>query len=176
MKISRLAVLALVTLASFVATAQTFGFATTGGGLYCNYEQLSYYGGGLWAGSDNLSACGVSTYAEIVGFTVTVPNQGSGAHGAGVVYGDAIFTALVPGDAGNEYAVFTKLKCNKKDKSGHYLGANGWIGIAGITGYFAGVANGPLSCDIPGRNGIEPTLGISAGAAIQDSKRNRTSQ
>jgi hypothetical protein len=163
MKFPMLAALALVVLGSVLASAQTFGFGSAGGGLYCNYEQLSYYGGGLWGGQDNTSACGEANSTAIIGFTATVPNRGEEAYGAGVVYGDALYNLFMPGDPGDQYTVFTKLKCNKKNKSGQYVGPNGWVGIAAISGFFAGVNSGPLSCDIPGKRGAIATMGFSIG-------------
>ena len=150
-----LAVLALGTLAS----AQTFGFGTgPGGGLYCNYEQLSYAGGGLWGGVDNLSPCGAS-YSTLSGFTASVP-AGPMAHGKGVVYGDSIYAAY-NGLPEAMWTVFTKLKCNKVNKFGQFTGPDGWEGVAAFSGFFAGTNQGPLSCAIPGKNGVAPTKGAN---------------
>ena len=156
--------LALLTLTVFgcaFASAQSFGFVSGGGRLYCNYEQLSYAGGGLWGGSDNLSACGFSVNATISGFTATVTNKGEVAHGAGVIYGDSIPAVSTPGNA--QWTMFTKLKCNKQNKSGQYIGALGWEGLAAFSGFFAGTNEGFLSCTIPGRNGATPTKGLTTG-------------
>jgi hypothetical protein len=161
-KLKVLAVLTLVVLGCVFVSAQTFGFGTSigGTGLYCNYEQLKDYGGGLWAGVDNLSMCG-GTYSTISGFNATVPNTAQ-AHGKGVVYGDNIYWAYNGAQA--QWTVFTKLKCNKKNKSGRYVGLNGWVGVASITGVFAGFNQGPLSCEIPGKRGVVPTAGVSTSA------------
>lgn len=154
-----LAVLALGTLAS----AQTFGFGTSigGSGLYCNFEQLKYYGGGLWAGLDNLSACGSSVNATISGFTASIPAAaGAQVRGKGVVYGDSIYAAY-NGDAFAMWTVFSKTKCNKVNKFGRFTGTNSWEGVAAFSGYLAGTNQGPLSCNIPGKNGVAPTKGAS---------------
>jgi hypothetical protein len=98
-----------------------------------------------------ISACGSGVDADIGGFTVTVPNRGGAAHGAGVVYGDDIYTALYGGLVG-QWTVFTKLKCNKM-KGGVYVGPSGWVGIASISMLLGSVNAGPLSCAIPGKNG-----------------------
>ena len=154
-----LAVLALGTFAS----AQTFGFASLGGGLYCNYEQLVNYGGGAWAGYDNLSACGASVNATIMGIQSTVPNVGLPTGGPGIVYGDSIY-AVYNGDPFAQWTVFTKTKCNKQDRFGHYLGSLGWVGLAGFSGFYAGSNEGYLSCAIPGHKGVTPTKGASTVA------------
>jgi len=155
-----LAVLALGTLAS----AQTFGFGTSigGSGLYCNYEQLFYYGGALWAGEDNLSACPYAPvgYSAAAGFGASVPNVGPAAHGKGVVYGDSIYAAY-DGIAEAQWTVFTKLKCNKVSKTGVYTGTDGWEGVAGFYGFFGGTNAGPLSCNIPAKNGVKATKGAN---------------
>jgi hypothetical protein len=154
-----LAVLALGTLAS----AQTFGFGTSigGSGLYCNYEQLQNAGGGLWGGSDNLvTACGATSNSTISGFNATVPNVGPMAHGPGVVYGDSIY-AVFNGDPFAQWTVFTKLKCNKVNKIGKFVGTDGWEGVAAFSGFFAGTNQGPLSCAIPGKHGAVATKGAS---------------
>ena len=41
MNIKSLTVIALCILGCSFASAQTFGFASVGGGLYCNFEQLA---------------------------------------------------------------------------------------------------------------------------------------
>jgi len=151
-----LAVLALGTLAS----AQTFGFTSVGGGLYCNYEQLVNYGSGIWAGSDNLSACGVGVNATIMGIQSTVPAIGLPTGGQGVVYGDTIY-ATYNGLTTAQWTVFTKTKCNRQDRFGHYLGSLGWVGLAGFSGFYAGSNQGYLSCSIPGQKGVAATKGAS---------------
>ena len=153
-----LVVLALGTLAS----AQSFGFASTGGGLYCNYEQFTYMSGGLAAGYDNLSPCGVSVNATIAGFNASVP-AGPQAHGKGVVYGDSIY-AVYNGDPYAMWGVFSKLKCNKQNKFGQYVGALGWEGNAAFSGLELGTNQGFLSCTIPGKNGAAPTKGATVRA------------
>lgn len=158
MKLKMLAVLTLVVFGCAFASAQSFGFASTYGGLYCNYEQLSYYGGGLWAGSDNLSACGSSYNSTISGFTASA--KGAEAHGPGVVYGDTIYAQL-DGLPTFQWTVFTKLKCNKQNKYGQYTGSDGWEGVAGASGYFLGTNQGPLSCSLPGKHGVQATKGVN---------------
>ena len=151
-----LAVLALSTLAA----AQTFGFASVGGGLYCNYEQLTNNGSGIWSGSDNLSVCGSTVNATISGFNVGVPAIGLPTGGQGVAYGDSIYAAF-SGDPFAQWTVFTRLACNTKDRYGHYLGHLGWFGLASFSGFFAGGNTGYLSCSIPGPKEA-PTKGLSA--------------
>ena len=131
--------------------AQTFGFASTGAGLYCNYEQLSYAGGGLWSGIDNQSVCGMSINAAISGFSASVPNRGGGVHGTGVVYGDNIYAVAGSGAPEAQWTVYTKLKCNKQDKFGYYVGPLAWIGNAAFSGISVGTNLGYLSCTLPSK-------------------------
>jgi hypothetical protein len=166
MKLKTLAILTLGIFGCAVASAQTFGFGTAigGSGLYCNYYQVTYLGGGLWAGIDNLSVCGDS-YSTIVGFAATVPGVGPSAHGRGVVWGDSIY-AVYNGCPECQWTVFTKFvglnpDCNKKNKSGKFIGTNHWEGVAAFSGVFAGSVEGPLSCTIPGKNGVTPTKGVN---------------
>lgn len=160
MKLKMLAVFTLVVFGCAFASAQTFGFASVGGGLYCNYEQLSNAGGGAWGGLDNLSACGVGVNATISGFNASLPAMGQPAGGAGVVYGDSIYAAY-NGDPFAQWTVFTRLQCNTQNRFGQYTGRYGWAGVAAFSGFFAGGNHGFLSCSIPGKNGVAPTKGPS---------------
>lgn len=165
MKLKMLAVLTLVVFGCAFASAQTFGFGVAVGSsaLYCNFEQLSYAGGGLYGGSDNLSACGLSESSTISGFAGTVANRGELAHGAGVIYGDSIY-ATTSGDAAAQWTVFSKLKCNHTNKFGDFTGSDGWEGVAAFSGTFAGTNQGPLSCSLPGKGGKTPTKGVNTMA------------
>jgi hypothetical protein len=151
-------VIAVFTLVcSVMASGQTFGFASAGGGLYCNYIVFTDDSGGVVAGYDNLSACGNLVNSTVAGFRATVPNDGLAAHGAGIVYGDSLYSTLY-GTATEQWAVFMKLKCNQQ-KNGKYIGAPGWEGVAAFSGFLGGVNDGPLSCSIPGKNGKAATKG-----------------
>jgi hypothetical protein len=146
------------------ASAQTFGFASTGGGIYCNYIQLSYSGGGLWGGFDNFSVCGGAPYSTISGFSASVSKKsGNAVYGDGVIYGDSIYAAS-SGEPQDQWTVFTKLKCNKLGKDGHYTGDFGWIGVAAFSGVFGGTSYGYLTCTIPSKTDGDaimrgPTMG-----------------
>jgi hypothetical protein len=157
-----LAVLTLVVFGCAFASAQTFGFGVAIGssGLYCNIEQLSYAGGGLYGGIDNLSVCGDSVNSVIGGFASSVANRGELAHGAGVVYGDSIYAAT-SGNSQLQWTVFSKLKCNHTNKFGDFTGTDGWVGVANFYGSVAGTNQGPLSCSLPGKNGKAPTKGLN---------------
>ena len=93
MKLKSLLVITLFVVACSFASAQTFGFASTGGGLYCNYEQLTNAGTGFYGGLDNLSACGLSVNGTLSGFLGSVKNEGGPGIWAGVTYGDSVFAA-----------------------------------------------------------------------------------
>jgi hypothetical protein len=144
---------------SFAASAQSFGFASTGGGLYCNFEQLSI-SGGFVGGYDNLSACGSGVNSTISGFNATVPNDGPSVHGPGVVYGDSIYATL-SGDPYAQWTVFSKLKANKVNKEGQYTGTYSWIGAASFSGVFVGTNEGYLSSSVPGKNGNYASKGAT---------------
>lgn len=152
MKVKMLLVVTLLVVCGSFASAQTFGFASTGGGLFCNFEQLASGGAGAWGGVDNLSACGASVNSTISGLDVTVPAHGQPTGGAGVLYGDSIYAAL-SGDPFAQWTVFTKLKCNSQNRFGQYTGNYGWNGVAAFSGFFAGGNHGYLSCTVPGRQG-----------------------
>ena len=163
--------LTLGLLACTFASAQSFGFASASGALYCNYIVVGSDQEGVGiVGVDNLSACGDSLNSTIAGFVATVPNRGQAAHGAGVVYGDSIY-AVTSGDSQAMWAVFNKLKCNKVNKSGHYTGPLGWYGIAAFSGFAAGTNEGYVSCTIPGKNGAASTKGPSTGAMRSRAKK-----
>lgn len=161
MKMKSIFVIALFVVGCNFAMAQTFGFASVGGGLYCNYEQLSNAGAGAWGGVDNLSACGVGVNSTISGLNAYVPAVGQPAGGWGVVYGDSIYAAY-SGNPFAQWTVFTKLKCNTQNKFGQYMGAYGWNGVAAFSGFFVGGNHGFLSCSIPGAAGVAPTRRTSA--------------
>jgi hypothetical protein len=164
-KKTTLVIAALSLFGSVLAAGQTFGFASAGGGFHCNYEQLSYEGGGLWAGIDNLSACGLSTNATISGFSASIQkSDGLPVYGPGVIYGDSIY-ATIYGMTTAQLTVYTKTKCNKQNGLGQYLGHPSWMVVAGFSGFFSGTNSGFLSCEIPGEKGVVPSLGPSFGGA-----------
>jgi hypothetical protein len=170
LKLKSLLVITLFVVACGFASAQTFGFASTGGGLYCNYEQLVSEGSGFYAGSDNLSACGGAVNATIAGFQGTLKNEGAGVFGAGVTYGDTLYGTLY-GETTAQWTVFSKLKANKVNKFGEILGSYSWIGVAGFSGEFGGENLGFLLSEIPGRNGKSVTKGASVVSKAQFKKK-----
>jgi hypothetical protein len=148
MKLRILAVLTLGLLGCALAPGQTFGFASAGGGLYCNYEQLAVASPGFWDGYDNLSACGSSVNSTIAGFTATLASDGGPTHGQGVIYGDVIYLIL-SGDPFAQWTLYTRLQCNKKNKKGKYTGPFGWFGVAAFSGVVTSTEYGYLSCTLP---------------------------
>jgi hypothetical protein len=192
-KLRIIAVLAVLALGTF-ASAQTFGFASVGGGAYCNFEQLVNNGDDVYSGVDNVTdVCyagdGLTYNGAIAGFTAALPNAGLPVHGAGVDYGDSIYEAseadvnefyidLGYGNPGyfstEQWTVHTALKCNKTNpKTGQYKGAYGWIGIAGSSfGFYVGDNYGFLSCSIPAKGDkaaakLGPTIGKSKNSHSQ---------
>ena len=121
-------VITLFVVACSFASAQTFGFASVGGGQYCNYEQLIPGGGNTYGGIDNLSACGLSIDSVIAGFGTKLDATDSNGYtvsGAGVTYGDSIYS-VVDGDNQSEWAVWTSLTTSKQ-KDGIFHGKLGWV-------------------------------------------------
>lgn len=154
MKLKSLAVITLLVVACGFASAQTFGFASTGSALYCNYEQLTggWIGPDVYGGIDNLSVCGANS-GTIAGFAASIPaatKSGLPSGGAGVVYGDNLYDAEYAYYTGAQWTVWSKLKCNKANKkTGLFTGAYSWIGIAGVSGEIFGDNYGYLSCTLP---------------------------
>ena len=164
-----LVVLGLLFLAS-LASAQTFGFGTAGGSyLYCNYIQLFNTGGDTWAGTDNLSACGLGVNGTVVGVKGGISKTGNplGFALKGVTYGDNLYDAIYYFDTGLQWDVTQNLKCthigSKKVKEG-------WLGLAAYNGTFFGYNFGVLACEIPGK-GNAPVKGLSIGSAKLPSRR-----
>lgn len=162
MKTSGLLVLTLLALTCTFASAQTFGFESVGGGLYCNYEvlqQLLPYG--IWQGEDVLSTCGLPLNGTIAGVSANLTASGNPAGFGlkGVTYADNIYDAESEGYTGAQWDVTTNLVC-ASGKHPKY----GWIGFAGVSGFVFGDNYGYLSCSIPGK-GPAPTKGLSTGSA-----------
>ena len=170
MKTSGLVVITLLALSCSFASAQTFGFESIGGGLYCNYEvlqQLTPYG--VWQGEDVLSACGAPgtpgppANGTIVGLSSNLNLSKSNVNLVGVIkgvtYADNIYDAFALGYTGAQWDVVTALAC-ASGKHPKY----GWIGFASVSGFVFGENYGYLSCTIPGK-GPAPTLGLSTGNA-----------
>ncbi|MGA7648344.1 MAG: hypothetical protein WCF61_04675 [Terriglobales bacterium] len=156
-------VITLFVVACSFASAQTFGFASVGGGQYCNYEQLIPGGGNTYGGIDNLSACGLSIDSVIAGFGTKLDATDSNGYtvsGAGVTYGDSIYS-VVDGDNQSEWAVWTSLTTSKQ-KDGIFHGKLGWVGVANITGFVGGTNQGYLFELPPNKKDFHPTLGTAA--------------
>ncbi|MGA7077957.1 MAG: hypothetical protein WBQ43_19265 [Terriglobales bacterium] len=145
MKLKSLLVITLFVVACSFASAQTFGFYSVGSGLYCNYEQLINGGGNNYYGVDNLSACDVSFNSVVSGFGAKLDAtdaNGYAVSGAGVIYGDTIYTIL-EGDPYAQWTVWTSLK-GSKEKNGYFRGKLGWVGIGGFSGVAYGDNQGYL--------------------------------
>lgn len=161
MKTKGLVVIALLVLGCSFASAQTFGFESVGGGLYCNYEVLQQLSPtAVWQGTDNLTtACGGEVNGTLVGISAPLEarnNPVGFSLNPGVNYADNIYDAEALGYTGAQWDVSTALKCT----SHHY----GWIGFASVSGFIFGDNYGYLSCTIPGK-GPAPTKGLSTGSA-----------
>lgn len=153
MKWRLLVVITLLVVGCSFAAAQTytFGFADTNGDLYCDYEQLEV-SGGLAVGIDNLSGCGMSVNATLVGGPAKDPQLGQNYP---VIVGAILADNILDLDAGSftdtQAAVFQALKCNKPDKNGKYHGKYGWLIVVVEEGIIFGDNYGYLSCTIPAK-------------------------
>jgi hypothetical protein len=164
-----LAVISLLVLGCGLASAQSFGFESTGGFLYCNYEQLFHPNGegpDVWWGFDNLmGACETGYNAFIVGIGGGLSKAGNpaGFPLKGVAYADNIYDAWSQPYTGAQWFVVTNLKCSSKKF--------GWIGFAGISGRVFGSNYGYLSCTIPGKDEAVANKRLTTGAYAKVSAR-----
>ncbi len=151
-------VIALLVLGCGLAAAQTFGFESPSGELYCNYEQIGQYSGAVWQGTDNLSPCDSQPNATMVGIRGGLTKSGNplGYAVKGVAFADNIYDAFTGAYSGAQWFVVTDLKCSAK----HY----GWIGFSSLSGFVVATNYGYLSCAIPGRDAT-PTKGLTIGNA-----------
>ena len=161
-----LLILTLVVLGCSFASAQTFGFLSAGKSIeYCNYEvlvQLTPYA--IWEGDDILTPCGVSYNATVVGATTSLSkvNNPLGFALKGVGYADNIYDAFSERYTGLQLLRITDLKCSTKKY--------GWVLFASISGEIFGDNYGYLSCNIPDKNGVVATRGVSTGGKIPAGK------
>src|ERR1700722_9965572 len=147
MKAKSWAVIVLLLLGYSFASAQTytFGFADMDGNLYCDYEQITV-SGGLVTGGDNLSGCGYTVNATLIGGARTDPvlmQQSSVKVNA--ILADNIADAEAGAFTDSQVALFQALKCNKQDKTGKYHGKLGWALVVSSEGTIVGVNSGFLS-------------------------------
>jgi hypothetical protein len=151
MKLRMLVVITLLALGCSFASAQTytFGFADANGDLYCDYEQL-VVSSGTAAGIDNLSGCGMSINATLIGGAAKDPQL---AQNFPVIVGAILADNILDLDAGSftdsQAVLFQALKCNKPDKNGKYHGKYGWLIVVAEEGIIYGDNYGYLSCTIP---------------------------
>jgi len=161
MRSESLVLISLLALSCGLASAQSFGFESAGGMLYCNYLQLSHpngYGSDVWWGFDNLTACGVGYSAVIVGVGggLTKAENPAGFAVKGVAYADNVYDAFSPPYTGLQYFVVTNLKCSSKKF--------GWIAFASVSGRVWADNYGYLSCQIPGEDGAVASNKLTTGA------------
>jgi hypothetical protein len=153
MKAKSLAVISVLVLGYSFAAAQTysFGFADMDGNLYCDYEQITV-SGGIVTGVDNLSGCGYTVNATLIGGAGTDPvlEQQSSLK-VNAILADNIADAEAGAFTDSQVVLFQALKCNKQDKTGKYHGKPGWALVVSSEGVIAGVNSGFLSCNIPAK-------------------------
>jgi len=152
----RILILSMVLVACAFASASnwTFGFESTGHGLYCDYVQINNnsFSSVVYGGVHNLEiGCDEIENAAIAGFAGNLSAK-TNPHGfatKGVIYGDSIYIEFC-GVYYFQWTVAQNLKCSEKKF--------GWIGIADYasnagSGFIFGDNYGYLSCNIPGKNG-----------------------
>jgi hypothetical protein len=177
LKLKSLAVITLLVIGCSFASAQSFGFASTGGGAYCNFEQLSNVYGApftVWQGTDNLSACDIDINGTLIGIKGSlskVTNPGGFAV-SGVTYADNVYDAQYDTYTGLQWEVTSALKCNKfNTKKGVYSGSFSWIGFGSVSGFVFGDNFGYLSCTLPSKHGSQALKGLSTGSATRESAK-----
>jgi hypothetical protein len=170
LKLKTLLVMSLFVLGCSFASAQTFGFASTGGGYYCNYEQLLNYGDGFYSGLDNESLCGANS-GSLSGFASTLANDNGEVHGAGVILGDSVYAAN--GSSNSQWTYFTALKANAVNpKTGEFKGHYSWIGLGGESGELFFANYGFLSSSLPSKeSGDAVVRGSASGKASEFKKK-----
>lgn len=168
MKLKSLLVITLLVIGCSFASAQTFGFGTSGGAyLYCNYESglTNTFGSpyAVWSAVDNLSTCSHSYNATMVGISggLTKTSNPYGFAVKGETMADNLYDAYAYGLTGDQWDVTQNVKCTnlgaKKPKEG-------WIGFAGVSGITFGANYGTLACSIPAK-GSASVRGASFGNA-----------
>jgi hypothetical protein len=144
---------ALLMLGCCFASAQTytFGFTDANGDLYCDYEQLGVSNGAI-AGIDNLSGCGMTYNATLIGGAATDPALGRYDRvGVGAILADNILDLNAGTFTDAQAVLFQALKCNTPDKNGKYHGKYGWLIVVASEGFIYGDNFGYLSCTIPAK-------------------------
>jgi hypothetical protein len=170
-KLRLIAVLAVIALCSFAASAQTFSFWNSAGTeQYCNFNVITYNSGGVAGGyDDTVDVCGFEFNSPIVGFDATVANDGEPAFGKGIVVGDGIYDASADAYTGIQWTVFTAAAYSKQNKkTGRFTGKYGWVGEAGsYSGSYFGDNYGYTSASAPVKSqvaGGKTTAGKSHNA------------
>jgi hypothetical protein len=144
----------LVVACSFAsATNYSFGFESTGHGLYCDFPQVNNgFSAASWGGDQNLEAgCGLSRNAAAAGFTskLSAAQNPQGFAIKGITLGTAEYQAEGFGSY-YEWTIAFNVKCSEKKF--------GWVGIADYVsglgtgaGFIFGDNYGFISCNIPGK-------------------------
>jgi len=161
MKLKSVLVITVLVIGCSFMSAQTFGFASVEGDLFCDYEvlqQLVPYD--VWQGSDVLSACNLPVNATIVGVSAKLSAAENPVRFSlkGVAYADNIYDAVSESYTGIQILRITDLKCSTKKY--------GWVLFASISGEIFGDNYGFVSCEIPGKNGVVATRGPSTGSKL----------
>ena len=123
----------------------------TNGDLFCDYEQLTASGGEI-GGIDNLSGCGFTDNATLIGGTATDPALAQQASvKVNAILADNILDVESGTFTDSQSVIFQSLKCNNPDKSGKYHGKYGWLLVVASEGFTFGENFGYLSCTIPAK-------------------------
>jgi hypothetical protein len=118
-KLKTLAVITLVVLGCSFASAQgpgTFTFWDAAGTQpTCGFIVITYNSGGVVAGYDDETGCGIALNAPIVGFVATTPALGLPAHGKGAVVGDGIYDASADAYTGLQWTLWLSAKVARRN-------------------------------------------------------------
>jgi hypothetical protein len=151
LKLKTLLVVSLfVVLGCSFSSAQTFGFASTGGGLACNFEILFNVGSGLYEGFDDAYDCG-ETYSFLSGYAASLPSPGpfdSGVDGAGVIMNDTLL-GQYDDCLTCSVTLYSKTKANKFKKNGECSGKPSWVVVEWVSGYPFFAVDGCLTDELP---------------------------
>jgi hypothetical protein len=182
LKLKSLVVLTVLTLvvfgcssAMFAQGSATLGYTSAGDLLeYCNYEQISWGGGGNFysQGVDNNSACGLANNGTMEGVKVSVPAAaGAPLSGAAYSFADNTIDAQYGTYSGLQWFVISQLKPSTLLR--HW----GWVGYLGEDGYEFLGNYGYLTATLPtaaAAAGKKVSTQTTAGAARQSQARTKT--
>ncbi len=167
LKLTTLLVMTLFVLCCSFASAQSFGFLSTEGGEYCDYEYIYDWDGGIWAGDHILTVgCGYPYNGTQVGATTSLTSATNplGFAIKGVAMADNIFDAIYEEFTGYNALYITQVPEKKQvcDSDDPHPDKYGWEAWFGVSSEIFAYNYGCLTSSIPGKNAVA-TRGTSFG-------------